>query len=108
MAKQLRAMPQAEMISYINHRLTIAAGPGAAPGAAFDESACSRIYELGGGIPRLTNVICDNCLRVGMVRKTRTIDADVVDHVAKDMLPAFDGPNVEESVEPPLSLTGTF
>jgi type II secretory pathway predicted ATPase ExeA len=108
MAKQLHAMPQEEMISYINHRLTITSGPSGAPGAAFDDSACNRIYQLGGGIPRLTNVICDNCLLVGMVRKKRTIDAEIVDHVAKDMLPAFDDASAHDVSEPPLALTGTF
>lgn len=106
MARQLRPLGRDETIAYINHRLNVAAGDTASPGAAFTLAAYNRIHQTSRGIPRLINVVCDNCLLMGMVRELRTIGADLVDKAAQDMMPTLDEAKAQPD-QPRLALTGT-
>ena len=52
----------------------------------FSADALERIYELSHGNPRLVNVICDNALFEGYVRRaTPPLSADIVDSVGTDL-----------------------
>ncbi len=66
--------------SYINHRLRIA---GAAR-AIFVDDAIPAIHRFAGGVPRLINTLCDNCLFEAFMRKMEHVDVSVVHSVAGD------------------------
>lgn len=106
MARQLHPLDRDNTVAYVYHRLKVAS-EGAEPAVTFDAGACNRLYQSTGGVPRLINAVADNCLVLGMVRKTRTIDAKLVDHVVRDMIPSFtdEAPAV---TQPKLALAGNF
>lgn len=67
--------------AYIHHRMSLAE----VDDPIFTNEACASIHEHSKGIPRLINVICDNALFEGYVRKKRTIDLDIISSVASDL-----------------------
>lgn len=73
---------------YIRHRL----GLSGATRELLTENAIYHLHEYAHGIPRLINVIADNALFEGYIRKLDMIDFDVVDSVADDLglLPTAD------------------
>lgn len=68
-------------VAYIHHRLTLAG----VDEPIFTAEACEDIHNYSRGIPRLINVICDNSLFEGYIRKFTHIDRDTVETVAKDL-----------------------
>jgi len=74
-----------EVGRYINHRLRIA---GACPELMFTPRAIDAIYEISKGTPRVINVICDRALLAGFTRETFTIDRNLVEESAKEILTA--------------------
>jgi general secretion pathway protein A len=92
MAKQLWPLSAGDTAEYIAHRLKAAAVDPEQVGVTFTDEAIAEIYEVTAGIPRLINVVCDNCLLLGMVRKINEIDAPMVHRVRQDMVPQFDDP----------------
>lgn len=66
---------------YIHHRMALAG----VDGEIFTPDACSMIHEHSRGIPRLINIICDNALFEGYVRKKNKIDAAIVEGVTADL-----------------------
>jgi type II secretory pathway predicted ATPase ExeA len=67
--------------AYIRHRLSLAG----ADEEIFTEGASALIHEHSKGIPRLINVICDNALFEGYVRKVGVVDEEIVETVAMDL-----------------------
>ena len=98
LAHRLRPLSPADLERYLMHRLKVAASP-APVQVRFEEAALAGIYTATGGLPRLINVIADNCLLVGFVRSTHVIDRSIVDAVTANLLM----PNI--STEP---LTANF
>ena len=118
MAKQLAPLSLEETTGYIRHRVAAASSDPSKPGVEFTESTIREIHRSTGGIPRLINFTCDNCLLLGFVREARQITPLMVQRVMADMLPRFDeavevvGPveaidPVTEEDAPRLSLTGS-
>ncbi len=75
---------------YIRHRLSVAGGD---PGI-FDDEACDAVFHYSGGIPRLTNLLCDNALACAQALKQTVVGADIVhtimrDREARGTLPQF-------------------
>jgi len=66
---------------YLRHRLSLAGSDT----QIFTSEACLNIHNYSKGIPRLINVICDNALFEGYVRKTQPIGPDIIDLVATDL-----------------------
>lgn len=121
LAKQLAPLGMSDIGPYIRHRIATASNDPANPGVSFSEEAIAQVYKLSNGVPRLINVICDNCLLLGFVREARTIEAAMVQLVAQDMMPTFaldssdviqtkrSGPGLTPVPMPSrLSLTGTM
>lgn len=107
MAKQLRPLDEADTAGYIQHRLRAAASDVHNPGVRFTDDAIAEIYAVTGGVPRLINIVCDNCLLLGMVREVREIEPAMVYRVQQDMVPQLDVMAPEqESHRAPLSLAG--
>ncbi len=75
----LRALSKSEMRMYIGERMRTAGLDQALP---FTAAALDRVYACSGGVPRLINLICDACLRVGAESQRRQIGDDVVEEAA--------------------------
>ena len=71
---------------YIHHRLGVAAGTGE-PQVTFEEEALDQIFQFSGGVPRLINVVADNCLLVTFVRSARAVTPEIVQVVTHDLVP---------------------
>jgi type II secretory pathway predicted ATPase ExeA len=67
--------------SYINHRLKIAG----AKRLLFDRLAIEAVHNFAGGVPRLINTICDNCLFETHMQKGEVVLPKIVNSVAGDL-----------------------
>jgi type II secretory pathway predicted ATPase ExeA len=65
---------------YIRHRLQVAG----AERQIFHAKAISAIHRYAGGVPRLINTLCDNCLFESFLRKLDEVDPNIVHSVAGD------------------------
>ncbi len=66
---------------YINHRLSVAG----AKRALFDHQAIQEIHRFSGGVPRLINTLCDNCLFETHMQKGNLVLPRIVQSVAGDL-----------------------
>jgi type II secretory pathway predicted ATPase ExeA len=71
----LSALTEQEMGAYIRHRLEVA---GAGDRDIFDPATFPLIFRYTGGIPRLTNTLCDTCLLLAFGQNSETVDEAVV------------------------------
>ena len=109
MAKQLNPFDVEETGRYINHRLATAAAEGQEARAVFSPGAVREIHRISGGIPRLINQLCDNCLLIGFVQESTKITTAMVHRVSQDMLPGFEEPASIPGLESrELSLAGNM
>jgi len=69
-------------MAYINHRLRVA---GRDDDTLFEKSAIDEIYQYSKGKPRIINIICENALLEGFLRKRSTISKDIIASVAQDL-----------------------
>ena len=81
----LGALDAQETAGYVTHRLQVAGANGA---AIFQPAALAQVYRHTKGVPRLINGLCDRALLTGYVNDTRTIGADIVNEVVRE-LPAL-------------------
>ena len=51
----------------------------------FARSARRALYAYTGGVPRLVNVVCDSALLTGYSRGLRSVGAEVIEEVARDL-----------------------
>lgn len=70
-----------ETKAYVQQRLRIAGSNGQ---QIFDPDSLAAIYRYAGGIPRVTNLLCEHCLVSAFVDQQKVITAPVVDAVARD------------------------
>ncbi|MDT8441025.1 MAG: AAA family ATPase [Desulfuromonadales bacterium] len=77
----LKSMTVDTTVSYIKHRLQVAG----AKRMLFDADAIPLIYRYSGGVPRLINTLCDNCLFETYLRKMTEVDSKIVHSVAGDL-----------------------
>jgi type II secretory pathway predicted ATPase ExeA len=77
----LKSMPVETTASYIKYRLQVAG----AKRMLFSAEAIPLIHRYAGGVPRLINTICDNCLLEAFLRKHGEADARIVHSVAGDL-----------------------
>jgi general secretion pathway protein A len=71
-----------EVGDYIDGRLSVAGYSGK---GIFKRSARREIFDLTGGLPRLINIVCDGALLAGYARGQKTLGADVIREVARDL-----------------------
>jgi general secretion pathway protein A len=67
---------------YIQHRLTIAQGPGS---LKFTRGAFNLIYNFSEGIPRRINALCDRSLLIAYTKNTSKIDRKIVKLAVHDI-----------------------
>ena len=70
-----------ETHAYIRERLRIAGGSGA---EIFGPEAIEVIHRHAGGIPRITNLLCEHALITAFVAHCKTVSASMVEEVARD------------------------
>lgn len=78
----LKPFPEDSLKEYIRFRLRQAGGKM----QIFSEEAIAAIHRFSQGIPRLVNVICDNALFEGFVRRSSLpLEVSIIDSVAEDL-----------------------
>jgi len=100
----LDALNLKETYGYIQHRLVTAG----AERDVFTPSACTRIYEYSGGIPRLINLLCDTVMVYGFADQREMIDEDLVDEMVTErmqnsVVPIFKNIDISNSRQKPVS-----
>jgi len=83
---RLNALTPSEVERYIDHRLRIA---GLDRGSLFTSEACATIAARSDGIPRKVNNLCFNALSRGYALAKKTIDASIIQQIAKNLDPSF-------------------
>jgi hypothetical protein len=71
----LSALSKRETREYVEHRLEIAGAEGR---EIIKDDAFDLIFRYTGGIPRLTNILCDTAMLCAFAEETSTVNADVV------------------------------
>jgi general secretion pathway protein A len=79
---RLAPLKSDEVGRYINLRLQEAGYEGK---GLFDPDAVSAIAFHSGGIPRLINIICDNALVLAFAGSRKTVSAEMIREVARDL-----------------------
>lgn len=77
----LPPLTEQETLSYISHRLAVV---GLDP-AVFKPAARHRVYRHSGGVPRLTNTICDRALLGAYAEGRKTVDRRIIDRAAEEV-----------------------
>ncbi len=78
----LKALSPDETRQYIEHRLKVA-GAGEEP--IFDEDCYPIIFKYTGGIPRLTNTLCDTALICSFADSTNKVGAEQIETAVKEL-----------------------
>ncbi len=79
---RLDALPAAEVVHYIRHRLQVAGYRGS---ELFTSGALGLIAERSRGIPRLINNLCFNALSLGCATQQKQITSEVIRKAAVDL-----------------------
>jgi type II secretory pathway predicted ATPase ExeA len=77
----LKSMTVATTESYVKHRLQVARSSR----MLFDADTIPTVHRFAGGVPRLINTICDNCLFEAYLRKLNRVTNQVLQSVAGDL-----------------------
>lgn len=80
---EIRPLTYKDTKAYILHRLTQA---GTDRPKIFSETAIDLIYRYSKGLPRLINTICDNALLIGLSRKKKIIEEDIIRETFEDLM----------------------
>jgi general secretion pathway protein A len=94
---RIRPLTADETAEYVRERLVLA---GHETGDLFSKSALRAVYRHSRGIPRVINVICDNCLLSAFARDARSISSRLVSETASDLALYDEAPVAELSIEP--------
>lgn len=83
----MQALEKDDVRHYIHHRLTKAVLDPQIPNKVlFTDKAIEQIYRYTMGSPRTINLLCDRALLAGFVRDTFSIDDQIIDNCAKEIL----------------------
>ncbi len=109
MAKQLRPLNIQDTAGYIVHRIRAASRDKDNLRVSFCSDAIETLFKHTGGIPRLINIVCDNCLLLGFVKQIQRITVTMVKQVLDDMVPCFDTPGqCGMNNDPVYKIAGNF
>ena len=81
----------AETAAYVTHRIHVAGANGT---PVFQSSSLARIYAHTKGVPRLINGLCDRALLTGYVSESKSITAEIIDEVSKELPSLIEEPVV--------------
>lgn len=77
----LHSLDEDSTVAYIKHRLQVAG----AKNMLFSGPAVQLIYRYSGGVPRLINTLCDNCLFEAFMQKLPGVVPQIVQSIAGDL-----------------------
>lgn len=78
----LTTLTKRETGEYIQHRLDIAGANGR---KIFDKDSLDLIFRYSGGVPRLTNVLCDTAMLCGFSEGKDTIDVGLINEAVNEL-----------------------
>jgi len=78
----LKPLSAGEVIDYIQHRLSVAGGPGK---IQFTKGAYRQVFDFSEGIPRRINALCDRALLIAYTKNISKIDRRVIRLAARDI-----------------------
>ncbi len=78
----LSALSKRETRQYIEHRLEIAGAEGR---RIFDDEAVDLVFRYAGGVPRLTNILCDTALLCAYAEEKDTVDRGTVEAAVEEL-----------------------
>ncbi len=78
---ELKSFPKKVTEEYVQYRLNVAG----VDDGLFTKEALSAIHEYSKGFPRLINIICDNALFEGFLRRRSVIDQKMIEEVSSDL-----------------------
>jgi hypothetical protein len=81
--QRLEPLTQDELRAYVDHHVKLAGGQ---LDRLFARDALAALHELSGGIPRLANSFCETALTLAATRKEPLVTAELLKHVAVDLL----------------------
>jgi len=84
---ELSALNERECERYIYHRLSIAGGQGP---EIFPAAIVSRIAQLSKGVPRIINILCDNCMMHAYADKASRVTESILGIVEAEYFRVYD------------------
>ena len=78
----LGALSKRETHEYIAHRLQVAGAKGR---TIFEPAACDLVFRYGGGVPRLTNVLCDTAMLCAFADERTVVDDKLVKAAVEEL-----------------------
>jgi type II secretory pathway predicted ATPase ExeA/pSer/pThr/pTyr-binding forkhead associated (FHA) protein len=78
----LGALSKKETRDYVLHRLDVAGAEGR---QVFTDEALDVVFRYSGGVPRLTNIICDTAMLCGFAEECSVVDARLVKAAAEEL-----------------------
>jgi general secretion pathway protein A len=78
----LNALDLPEMVSYVRHRLAVAGSEGR---EIFEPDTFELIFKYTGGIPRLTNTLCDTALLAAFAEGEETVSVKTVEAAVAEL-----------------------
>jgi general secretion pathway protein A len=78
----LSGLSKREVREYIEHRLEVAGAQGR---QIFTDDAFDVVFRYAGGVPRLTNVLCDTAMLCAFADEKDTIDTTVIETAAEEL-----------------------
>lgn len=101
----LSSLSRRETVEYIQHRLEVA---GARGRKIFSDEACDMVFRYSGGVPRLTNIICDTAMLCGFTEEKDTIDTALVEAAAEELQWKIYAERNKTNGNGPVNDTGRF
>tara|TARA_R110000868_G_scaffold82247_3_gene232282 strand:- start:1600 stop:2430 length:831 start_codon:yes stop_codon:yes gene_type:complete len=84
---KLDSLNRADVSHYIHHRILRAAiRDGIHSHPVFTDLAVDQIFHFTKGSPRTINILCDRALLAGFAANKRSIDEDIIQHCAKEVM----------------------
>jgi general secretion pathway protein A len=78
----LNTLSKRETHDYIRHRLEVAGAEGR---RIFDDDAMDMVFRYAGGVPRLTNILCDTAMLCAFAEERDTVDAELVKAAVEEL-----------------------
>lgn len=78
----LNTLTKRETQEYIRHRLDVAGAEGR---EIFDDDAIDMVFRYAGGVPRLTNILCDTAMLCAFAEERDTVDVDLVKAAVEEL-----------------------
>lgn len=86
-AFNLKQLEKNDVDEYVHHRILKAAIPtGIEEHPTFTQRAIDSIFHFTNGSPRTINLLCDRALMAGFVAEKRSIDDDIIENCAKEVM----------------------